>query len=776
MADNYSGANIATRQGEGEANVMQWGNTDRAINQLYQEQKTREARGYNDYLQGQQALQKEFANVRAADMPDVIKGYNDLKQTKQQMLFDNNIRNNPLLLAQKKQEANIKEAQLRQLIAGSSQMKEDDKYINQRGLVNPSEFEISDDPNKPRGLALHAQHMTLPYNQRVAQGLVGATPYLYQGADLPKLEAARKMAIGTPTLVPTGETQPVDANGEVVNNLQVLRSNKPSTVAAQLTNSFATNKGEHGASYLVNKLDPSIIKSYTDKFDAIDPAKYQTLWGEPKQALLDRIASAKTDAERYSNFSALQHAVDDLPTYGKPEPITNKAVTRSLNDAEWAKRNKITNQQAIGHILLNKSVTANDPMDFINKTPNVLKTGDATLINNHLASWGVNNKKDAAGNDIGFINAETLPDKKVKINYTTEMSAGKGLRVAVPQSLVIDPSNNDEAIRKIANLNTQFTGKQPKVIKGLQNNPPSGNESIKVKLPSGQMGTIPKSKWNDFQKENKGAVIVGEDGITINKKVTNDNWKVTKDIDGKSHAQGGVDIDVNGKKVNAEDDELKIKNDDGHEAIIPKTLRQRVLAFLKIGDKKSVSKLVDGLPKDPSVAADGGSYSDDDKNKISPPENYKPLSVPQRAEWNSFLDYLHSKGVAGSKDLDVKDKSLGLSYLAQYQKENPKTTITPDMIQNVQYEQQQLRKGDKFGSFTPDELKEWQAKNKDITSKEVSPVDNWLGSITSKLYYPQGSQVFTNSEGKEIKPKKDFGTDIESYYRATKTNDLVAKK
>jgi len=89
MADNYSGANIATRQGEGEANVMQWGNTDKAVNQIYQEQQKREARGYNDYLQGQQALQKEFANVRSADMPDVIKGYQDLKQTKQQMLFDN---------------------------------------------------------------------------------------------------------------------------------------------------------------------------------------------------------------------------------------------------------------------------------------------------------------------------------------------------------------------------------------------------------------------------------------------------------------------------------------------------------------------------------------------------------------------------------------------------------------------------------------------------------------------------------------------------------------
>ena len=73
--DNSYGLNLSNKTGEGGADVMQWGNTDKAVNQLYQEQKAREARGYNDYIQGQKQLQGEFANVRSADMPDVIKGY-----------------------------------------------------------------------------------------------------------------------------------------------------------------------------------------------------------------------------------------------------------------------------------------------------------------------------------------------------------------------------------------------------------------------------------------------------------------------------------------------------------------------------------------------------------------------------------------------------------------------------------------------------------------------------------------------------------------------------
>jgi hypothetical protein len=96
------------------------------------EQKQREARGYNEYMQGQAALQKEFANVRSADIPDVVNDYNTLKKIKQSMLFDEKIKSNPTLLAQKQQEANIADAQLRQKIAASQQLKETDKgiYIN----------------------------------------------------------------------------------------------------------------------------------------------------------------------------------------------------------------------------------------------------------------------------------------------------------------------------------------------------------------------------------------------------------------------------------------------------------------------------------------------------------------------------------------------------------------------------------------------------------------------------------------------------------------------
>lgn len=142
------------------------------------------------------------------------------------------------------------------------------------------------------------------------------------------------------------------------------------------------------------------------------------------------------------------------------------------------------------------------------------------------------------------------------------------------------------------------------------------------------------------------------------------------------------------------------------------------------------------------------------------PANYTPLTVGQRGEWNGFLDYLDKKGVGGSKELDVRSKGLGLSYLKQYQKENPTTTITPEMVQNVQYDQYLLRKGDSFNGLGPEQMNYLRAGlNPSFLARPVSPVDNWLGSITSKLYYPQARR------GDNIGNSYNFGPAVEDYVK-----------
>lgn len=136
-------------------------------------------------------------------------------------------------------------------------------------------------------------------------------------------------------------------------------------------------------------------------------------------------------------------------------------------------------------------------------------------------------------------------------------------------------------------------------------------------------------------------------------------------------------------------------------------------------------------------------------NKLpDPPKNYAPISVQGRADWNDFLDYANKQGV----DFD-KNPQAGIQLMSQYKKANPNFSISPNQIINIQYEQQQLRKGDTFGSLKPEQLKYLRQGLPDTyLNRPLSDPNGQFNANTSKLYYPQKT-----ANG------KTYGTDIEGY-------------
>lgn len=135
-----------------------------------------------------------------------------------------------------------------------------------------------------------------------------------------------------------------------------------------------------------------------------------------------------------------------------------------------------------------------------------------------------------------------------------------------------------------------------------------------------------------------------------------------------------------------------------------------------------------------------------------PPKGYVPLTVDQRGEWNKFLDFTSKQ-----KNIDLNtNPDAGKVMIRKYNQENPDSTLTQDHIVSAQYEQYNLRKGDKFGDLSPEQLKYIRTGfSKEYADKPVSEVNGQLNSATAKLYYPQGSR-----DG------KDYGTDVEGYANA----------
>lgn len=142
----------------------------------------------------------------------------------------------------------------------------------------------------------------------------------------------------------------------------------------------------------------------------------------------------------------------------------------------------------------------------------------------------------------------------------------------------------------------------------------------------------------------------------------------------------------------------------------------------------------------------GGGGGGDPKSPTAP-KGYAVTTPQQRTEWNGFLDYLDKQGVAGKPDLDAP--GAGLKYLQQYKKANPNISLTPEHIQNIQYEQYQLRKGEQFGSLNKMQLEHLRSGLAPAyLNRPLSDINGQINAATSKLYYPAG---------------KSYGTDIEHY-------------
>lgn len=106
------------------------------------------------------------------------------------------------------------------------------------------------------------------------------------------------------------------------------------------------------------------------------------------------------------------------------------------------------------------------------------------------------------------------------------------------------------------------------------------------------------------------------------------------------------------------------------------------------------------------------------------------LSPKEMQEWNSYLDFVRSKGMEGSPELNKRDKGLGAQLFAEFKKSNPNVSIGYDVVPLVQNEMQEMQKS------TREFLKRRNDPNADNVMSGISPVDGWFGSQTSQYRFP----------------------------------------
>lgn len=351
MANNLTGLNFSTRTGEGGADVMTWGNLDRAANRLYAEQKQKEAQGFKEYQLAQQELSKDFSKVRSADIKDLMGNYETVKKARQKLLFDPKIKNDPIAFAEAQKEASLLEAQLRSEMQESMELKELDKQVSQRLNTNRDDF---DDNKVPQFFGA----LNMPTRERKQLNLIGAEPFRYTGVDMKGLGAAAERAKGRAVEVPFGERKLADG-GFNFEQGYISRTNDPVQYASSLYKDMQSKQFAQGARALYNQMTPQQIQGITNAYKAIPDAEFEARWGRKKEDLENQFNNADDKVQQYVLLDAMKYATDFLPKESKSKKEPNVEFKREQDYQDWLKKNKLTNSQAIQRLYMKAAADGN---------------------------------------------------------------------------------------------------------------------------------------------------------------------------------------------------------------------------------------------------------------------------------------------------------------------------------------------------------------------------------------------------------------------------------
>lgn len=299
----------------GDAFIVQTPYTDRMAAQLQQQAAERRAFNEKSILETDNLMNKELANVRSADMGQVLDAYNRYKNISQQFLFDKRIQNNPKEYASVQAEKNAAAGQTLALINRSTSLNNFQKELTVERKGRPGYF--SDN----FGNMISAFNQT-PMNQLSSHELGDLTnpdTYRYSGSqtDFGKIDKAARGQ-----LVKRGEkTEKIDELQSRVT--PVMYYNTPldyfKSYKGQLAQHIPGRDAEASWDAIPQAQKDAVDQAYLQ----IPPEKWQQMTGSNSPQIIAP-ENPTNKAEQYAAYQAKAYAVNAAPSYGTPQNITDQ--------------------------------------------------------------------------------------------------------------------------------------------------------------------------------------------------------------------------------------------------------------------------------------------------------------------------------------------------------------------------------------------------------------------------------------------------------------------
>lgn len=396
------GLNLSVRAGEGGADVLSFGQLDRAANLMYQEQKKAELTAAKSFQDADTLLQKELGGIRSADEDEIFNLYKEVADARKELHFNPNVQKDVKVFAEKQKNAALKEATLRQRIAKSKETK--------KNLESTSKFDLNDfDPDKIKD---YPSYLNMPTSELEKIGANVPQYFMNQGVDLSKLAQWKKNAMGGVQKVKFGE-EVESADKYNLEQKIIGRMNDPVQFFNNLSSNFASKEAAYTARTLAKQMTPQQKTYIQTRFNEIPEEDFKAKWGVSKQDLLNKRGASDDYANEYLVLESMQHAVDNLPKEVEIKRRKNDKFVDEKKYEDWLKKNEITSSQATRRAYISRAANGkeNEPVFYYDSYGEIdkkldSKKGGSGIAINELSATTQENVLNIAKKSLGQSNVD----------------------------------------------------------------------------------------------------------------------------------------------------------------------------------------------------------------------------------------------------------------------------------------------------------------------------------------------------------------------------------
>lgn len=334
----------------GDAFLVQTPTLDRWSQQMYIEQKQRQAKQQQEDALLDANLQKEIGKVRSVDTPDVIQAYHDYKQGRKQLLFNKQLQKDPLAFNQAQQKVLQDYQRVFATANKSAEVKEMTKNL---GSIGGSDR--ADDYGQRLNTLMNTPISQLQNHPVYGNELLDVDKYRYGGSntDFGKM---LKEAVGATRKI-SGKEQLVD-NGLQYKTPVFEYANTPAQVKDYLLGAMALHQAARSAEYNWDHTPDKEIEDTLKAYQSLPKDYWEKIGLSEPQDLRSKNPDSK--AENYASLLAMKDAISRAPKEGTPIYRENKSAVMALQEAKEKRMEAIRHANAKDLIDYKKKIDPND--------------------------------------------------------------------------------------------------------------------------------------------------------------------------------------------------------------------------------------------------------------------------------------------------------------------------------------------------------------------------------------------------------------------------------